>query len=498
MPLFDNSLPPGIRGYAAGQELGNRNQEAEIQRAHALVGILGQIKAQQEEQTVKGILASTSDPREAIPKLLQAGPTGAKYAGVLSKLQADQATQANAGILGSLRAGQLQEVQRKSAEAQTQTNARGALANLLSPGGSYGQGTDMERPNAQVFNNDAEAIAAMQAAEKAGQPFTGNVPNPSNVKALAVAAGNSLPRGTASALFGVGPNGQTIAPRLIQSAESPTGWGYLDPRTKEITPGAPAPASIARAEAAKVGDAGAGMMTPETLKFTAQQVLAGDRQAGQGYARSAPMRAALQNAIADEAKAQGISGKDLANIMAEYTGMQSGQRSLGTRQAQIEMAATVTKQFAPLAITASEAFDRSGLKSLNDVQKALQSRTASPELRQFNFANLSLINAYARAINPTGVGAQADKDHAREVLDTGFSKGDYKAAVDQLQKEINAELEAPGQVKQDMRKRFGTGAGVGIPTDAVTTPQPAAVIKNTSKSGRAIHSNDGGKTWEYD
>ena len=84
-------------------------------------------------------------------------------------------------------------------------------------------------------------------------------------------------------------------------------------------------------------------------------------------------------------------------------------------------------------------------------------KTQSPELRQFGFANLSLVNAYARAINPTGVGAQQDKEHALAVLNTGFAKGDYKAAVDQLQVEIAAELKAPSKVRQQMRENFTGG-----------------------------------------
>lgn len=146
----------------------------------------------------------------------------------------------------------------------------------------------------------------------------------------------------------------------------------------------------------------------------------------------------------------------LAN-QAEFMGEKAGQRTLGTRTANIEMAATEAQALSGLALKASEGWKRTGMKSLNDVEKAVQSRTASPELRQFVAANTSFINAYARAINPQGVGTVADKEHAREMLEVGFSKGDYAAAIKQLQAEIGAATASPGTVKESMRERFTGG-----------------------------------------
>ncbi len=219
-------------------------------------------------------------------------------------------------------------------------------------------------------------------------------------------------------------------------------------------------------------------MSDDALKFTAQQYLAGDRSVISGFARNPQMRARLQQAIVQEARASGATPKDVAAAIGEFEGFKSGQRTLGTREAQIQLAGNVTAQFAPLAVDASEHFDRTNIKTINDVEKAALSRTSSPELRRFNFANLSLINAYARAINPQGVGNESDKAHAREVLDTGFSKGDYRAAVDQLMKEINAELKAPGSVKAGMRSLL---TGKGEEPAAPAPSKPAAAAAPASK-----------------
>jgi hypothetical protein len=153
-----------------------------------------------------------------------------------------------------------------------------------------------------------------------------------------------------------------------------------------------------------------------------------------------------------------VSPVEMLANQAEFMGEKQGQRTLGTRTANIEMAATEAAGLSALALKASEEWNRTGIKSLNDLEKYAQGKTASPTLRRFVAANTSFINAYARAINPQGVGTVADKEHAREMLEVGFAKGDYAAAIDQLQSEISVAQKSPGKVKESMRERF-TGSG---------------------------------------
>lgn len=176
----DYNLPDGpLAAYLgvrdSNRRMGMQQQASDLHQAVGYVGILSALQKQKDDQDTKSALARGDI--DALSRT-QAG------IGILSKLNEMK----NAGVTGQLNSARLGQLQRTEAEAGQQAQTRGALANLLSPGGSFGQGTDQERPNAQVFNNDADAIAAMQAAEAKGQPFTGNVPNPSNVRALAVAA----------------------------------------------------------------------------------------------------------------------------------------------------------------------------------------------------------------------------------------------------------------------------------------------------------------------
>lgn len=163
-----------------------------------------------------------------------------------------------------------------------------------------------------------------------------------------------------------------------------------------------------------------------------------------------------------------VSPVEMLANQAEFMGEKAGQRTLGTRTANIEMAATEAAGLSSLALKASEEWNRSGIKSLNDLEKYVQGKTASPQLRRFVAANTSFINAYARAINPQGVGTVADKEHAREMLEVGFAKGDYAAAIDQLQSEISVAQKSPSKVKESMRERFtGGGARQAAPKEAL-------------------------------
>jgi hypothetical protein len=213
---------------------------------------------------------------------------------------------------------------------------------------------------------------------------------------------------------------------------------------------------------AEFGMTGKGALTPEAVTLAVDQYLAGDNTAAQGYARNAQMKAAFQNRLAERAKEKGMGGEDLAAKVAEFQGFKAGQRSLGTRQAQVDLPVQEAQNLAPLALKASEDLKRTNIRSLNALEQAVQSRTASPELRRLAGATNALINVYARAVSPTGAPTVSDKDHAREVLDKSFSTGDYQAAVDQLMQEMKAAQASPAQVKERMRGEF-TGKGGSEP-----------------------------------
>lgn len=218
----------------------------------------------------------------------------------------------------------------------------------------------------------------------------------------------------------------------------------------------------------KYMEAGGSAQFDETDKQYWSEVLKSGGTLPPGLARDPAGRKFVQELMRDVSHGQ-VSPKDMMGNQAEFQGLKAGERTLGTRSANIEMAATEAASLADLAKAASEKVSRSGFKGINDIAQAAQKKGSNPELRAFVASNTSLINAYARAINPQGVGTVADKEHARDMLDTAFSKGDYAATVDQLLLEIKAAQASPGTVKKEMRERFtGTGGHKEAPAEAIT------------------------------
>ncbi len=234
-------------------------------------------------------------------------------------------------------------------------------------------------------------------------------------------------------------------------------------------------------------------LAPDDLNFMARQAWAGDTSVFTNIGRGrqgASNIAALRHEIQKVGKEMGKTPEDLAMANAEFFGTKAGERTLGTRQAQINLASNVLEQFVPLANAASDAYKRLDIKNVNDMQKAIQSKTASPELRRANAATNAVINAYSRAISPTGVPTDSDKAHAREILDIAFANGDFKAATDQMMLEIGAEKKAPGAVKAAMREQV-TGkpavAPKGIPTGSKSIGK--------SPEGKTVWQSPDGKKW---
>lgn len=207
-------------------------------------------------------------------------------------------------------------------------------------------------------------------------------------------------------------------------------------------------------------------LDPLSVRTTAQQYLAGDNGAlaniGRG-AQGARNLVLVRNEIARMANAQGLNGADIAAKIAEFGGMKAGQRTLGTRTANIEVAATEAAELAPLAVEASSRVARSGLLPFGKAQIMFDTQTNDPNLRQFAMANTALANAYGQVMSRGGVATVSDKEHARELLATAFDHPSYVAAVDQLQAEIRAAQRAPGKVREEMRKETSGKGGHAAP-----------------------------------
>lgn len=224
---------------------------------------------------------------------------------------------------------------------------------------------------------------------------------------------------------------------------------------------------IARGPAFKP-EAETAVLTPQVLDTMAEQALAGDKSVFTGLGRGAQGAkniVALRTAMNNKMLENGWSGKDIAAKNAEFIGLTSGQRTLGTRTANIEMAGTEFGNMIPLAREASALVPRSGFLPFGKANVMFDEQTNDPALRQFAAANNSLVNTYARAISPTGQPTISDKDHAREMLSTAFDQKSYNATLDQLEREIAAARKSPGQVRESFNRSI-----TGRPEQSTAAP----------------------------
>ena len=194
-------------------------------------------------------------------------------------------------------------------------------------------------------------------------------------------------------------------------------------------------------------------MDPLAIRMTAQQYLAGDAGALQNFGRGAQGAKnlnAVRLEVSKQANAAGLNGADIAAKMAEFAGLKAGQRTAGTRSANIEIAASEAAQLAPLALEASAKVARSGFLPFGKAQVMFDANTNDPNLRQFAMANNALVNAFGQVMSRGGTATVSDKEHARELLMTAYDQPSYAAAVEQMNKEITAARKAPGEVRRDL------------------------------------------------
>lgn len=205
-------------------------------------------------------------------------------------------------------------------------------------------------------------------------------------------------------------------------------------------------------------NAGDQLLDDKTLEMMAEQYRAGDTTVMQNLGRGAQGAqniVALRKKIGEQLLGVGASGTDQAMRNAEFFGVKAGQRTLGTKQANIEMAATEFQQVLPIVVAASNDVSRTHYPDLNRVIQMFETKTGDPAVVKFGGGINTLINLYSRAISPSGTPTVHDKEHAREILNKAWSQGQFDAAVGMMKQEIDAALKSPEIVRDEMRKRFG-------------------------------------------
>lgn len=220
-------------------------------------------------------------------------------------------------------------------------------------------------------------------------------------------------------------------------------------------------------------------LRPEDARFIAQEILAGNQTAGAGLARNQKAKAAVIRALTDEARIQGKTAQDAAAAVAEFSGIQAGQRTLGTREANLGVAIEELKQFIPIAQAASDRVPRSNFVPLNKLLQ-MGANQWSPEQAAFVAANRAVINSFSQIAARGGMNVHSI-EAAEHAINTTQTPEQYKAVLKQFMTEAIAANKAPGAV----RRQFSASVGDRDKGEAATP----AEVPNTNAKGWTLHTD---------
>jgi len=205
---------------------------------------------------------------------------------------------------------------------------------------------------------------------------------------------------------------------------------------------------------------GGGPFPKKVARVIAYNAMRGDPRALMGLSRAnggAQLRQVMAEMVAI-GEEQGLSeeqiGSQLAMVRSQYAGFMSGQKAVGTRGGQLELAATAAKGMGKIARDASKKVPRGNFIPLNRLQQLIAGNTGDPNIKAFNGAVTTFINGYTRAVTPVGAPTDAKAQHAYDMLSTAQTQEQFDAVMDILEQEMDTELAAVQQTRDQLGGDF--------------------------------------------
>jgi hypothetical protein len=241
--------------------------------------------------------------------------------------------------------------------------------------------------------------------------------------------------------------------RQLNAGKIPPGFRTKEDGTLEAIPGGPHdPEVMGAVERAKHN---ASPLSQEAKEIGSWQIVRGNiasamKGLGKGMQSDARMMELRNGAAEILTNKFGYSPEQAAGYINEQeqayraagTGKSAEARTVGTREGNLGIILRATDAAIPAAIDASENVARTGWVPINQLIQKGEVIASDPRLKEFGMANLQLAEHWARAMNPTGVMRESDRDLALKFLNTADSKETYRAAVMQLGKQIHREMDA--------------------------------------------------------
>lgn len=264
--------------------------------------------------------------------------------------------------------------------------------------------------------------------------------------------------------------------QLEKPVNAPYGSTLVNPRTGET-----------------VYKSDTGTLSQEAEDVAAVQLTKGDLSGLQGLyhgRQGAENITRVRNNAAQRLIAQGMTPEEAGTFLstqlkafkASMQAEAAGARTVATREANLDVILRATEAAIPAAIEASKAVARTGWVPLNKIIQKGQVIASDPKLRRFGMSNLQLAEHWARAMNPTGVMRESDRDLALGFLSTADSPETYAEVADQLHTQILRE-------RQSLRKK---GEGESASARPTAPSRPTA----TGKNGEKYILSEDGKSWQ--
>lgn len=159
---------------------------------------------------------------------------------------------------------------------------------------------------------------------------------------------------------------------------------------------------------------------------------------------------------------------NLKELNIDAMSANAASKALAIQSAKILTAVNEAKSMMQIVKTVSDKIDRTQYPTINAIQNAVDKGTGGKEIVQLNAAINALVNAYARAINPSGVSTVRDKEHAREVINSNYSKGQLDAILDIMTQEMALAQKAPGEASMQLKEQRNA-------------PRPAGTVDKNNK-----------------
>lgn len=225
-------------------------------------------------------------------------------------------------------------------------------------------------------------------------------------------------------------------------------------------------------------------MDPASLEILARREISGDfsgrKNLGRGAQGAADLKAITNKSSEILTNEMGMTPTEAAAHLlkkqqeydAQGQGLRAEARTTGVREANLNLILKAADAAIPAALEASDRVSRTGWVPINKIVQGGQVMASDPDLKKFGMANLQLAEHWARAMNPTGVMRESDRDKALSFLSTADSKETYREAVGQLRTQIERERDAVRSTRG-----MATMPGVVEPsTSPKGAPAPGAYV----------------------